>query len=166
MGPGGSRISLPLSPQPRVPGKLKIERNVQIRPSCPGRRSLGAGTLSTPHPVHSLEGGSHVFRSQENLLGSQNMRPREGDGHRAPVPSVVRAGPPRRAQLSIWEIHGPVSSIQSNTLPPTPDTLTRGPLLPPCPGAPHLSGLSGSFHIFCTGHPPATQTSLQQPHPH
>lgn len=39
--------------QPRVPGKLKIERNVQIRPSCPGRRSLGLGTLSTPHPVQS-----------------------------------------------------------------------------------------------------------------
>ena len=59
---------------------------------------------------------------------------------------------------------------------PYPDTLTRGPLLPPCPGAPHLSsssvgwgdslsGLSGSFHIFCPGHSPATQTSLQQPHP-
>ena len=133
-----------------------------------GRRAQAGGASVRGHcpppTPYSLEGGSHVFKSQETLLGSQNTRPREGDGYRTPVPSVVRVGPPRRARLSIWEIHGPISSIRSNTLPPTPDTLTRLPV--PRPRAPHLSfssvwwgeSLSGSFHIFCPGHPPAIQT--------
>lgn len=49
----------PPHPQPRVPGKLKIERNVQIRPAPRDRRSLCTGHCPPPYTLpkdwlHSL----------------------------------------------------------------------------------------------------------------
>lgn len=60
VGPGGSRIPTPTL-QPRVPGKLKIERNVQIRPARPGGRSLRAGHCPPPYTLWRVDPVSLSF---------------------------------------------------------------------------------------------------------
>ena len=129
VGPGGSRISLPRLTPTSSPGKVKNRTKCPNTAGAPRRAEPPCGTLSTP--VHSLEGGSRVFKSLENLFSFPRQHRARTPGTktaRAPLPSAVRARPPWRAQLSIWGIHVRLPAFGAIPFSPIEDIPTRAPV--------------------------------------
>lgn len=119
----------PPSPQPRVPGKLKIDRNVQIRPARPSRRSLRAGHCP---PLYTLwgAGGPGSLSPKKISLGFRisTERAPKGQGRPqgvfaerdlCPAPMEVLFSHLENVRTSDFQHLGPIP------LSPIPDTPTR-----------------------------------------